>query len=90
MKRGKYDFLIGATCTLALFATIFLIKGIEGITYLFSIGVQFSVAAMLWHKESRKAKAIGVILLPLLLFCHFLPKNLKSSNKFIGINDSPH
>lgn len=77
LKRGKYDIYLGTIFIATIIVVTFSAKGIEGIFYGLFLFIMNSFAANLWLKNSRSAKVCAVILLPMLLFCHFLPKKLK-------------
>lgn len=79
MKRKKCDLYTGWALTALIIISFFQLAGITGIAVLLYLGLRFSIAITLWRKKSRIAKIIGVLLVPELLFCYFLPKSVKNT-----------
>jgi uncharacterized membrane protein YgdD (TMEM256/DUF423 family) len=88
MKRGEYDFLIGSIVIFLIFTLMVYISKnfLDIVILLFSAGLTI-YAGKLWHRKSRRAKIFAVILLPVLIFCIFLPKKLKLAIRNIEIKN---
>lgn len=88
MKRGKYDFLIGCIVIFSIFTLIvYISKNLLDIVILFFSVALTVYAGNLWHRKSRRAKIVAVLLLPGLIFCHFLPKKLKIAIRDIEVKN---
>lgn len=74
MKNGKYDLYIGLVT--AMIITGALLQSGKLIDFLLLM-IFYSIAVHLWVNQSKIAKFVGFLLLPMLIFSQFLPKRVK-------------
>jgi hypothetical protein len=74
MKNGKYDFYIGLVA--AMLMTVALLQSGKFIDFLLLM-IFYSIAVQLWVTQSKIAKLVGFLFLPMLIFSQFLPNRVK-------------